>query len=168
MREYRERPEDFTRQIIAEGSLKNIRVLEGKILKSVSARLNEDFYNKHENDGLFFDGWQKDQFTEEHKKNMSIAASNRKRTKEHLMKLHKGRRNSKNSEEHNHRISEKNSGRKHTEESLRKMSQKLKGRVSPNKNKKLGPQSEEQRRNTSLAIKKWWADKKASQKITGD
>lgn len=101
MKEYNKRPNDFTRQIIAEGNLEDIRVLEGKILKAVSARLNEDFYNKHDNDGFYFEGWQKGQFSEEHRRNMSIAASKRKRSPEHLAALHAGRRNSKNSPEHN-------------------------------------------------------------------
>jgi hypothetical protein len=100
MKEYKERPEDFTRKIIAEGELHDIRVLEGKILKAVGARLNENYYNKHENDGLFFGGWKHGTHTEEHKKNMSIAASKRKRTKEHLEALWEGRRKSKNSKEH--------------------------------------------------------------------
>ena len=43
--EYKKRPGDFSRQIIAEGSLKDIRKLESKILQAVNARLNEQFYN---------------------------------------------------------------------------------------------------------------------------
>ena len=54
LEEYNKRPEDFSRQIIAEGNFEDIRSLEAKILKSVNARLNEDFYNMHENDGKFY------------------------------------------------------------------------------------------------------------------
>lgn len=100
LKEYNVRPTDFTRQIIATGNLKDIRKLESKLLKAVNARLNEDFYNKHENDGFYFEGWKKGEFSDEHRKNMSIAAKNRKRTKEHLQKLHEGRKKSKNSKSH--------------------------------------------------------------------
>ena len=100
MEEYKKRPNDFTRQIIAEGTLEDIRKLEAVILKSVNARVNEQFYNKHDNDGFYFDGWKKGQFSDEHRKNMSISASKRKRSPEHLAALHEGRRRSKNSPEH--------------------------------------------------------------------
>ena len=167
MEEYKKRPENFTRQIIAEGELSDIRKLEAKILQSANARLDEQFYNKHDNDGFFFDGWKKGEFSDEHRKNMSVSASKRKKTTDHLMKLHEGRKNSKNSEEHNRKISEKNTGKKHTQETLDKLSKKLKGRISPNKGVKLGAQSDEQRKNTSIAIKKWWAERKASQHEIG-
>lgn len=45
LEEYNQRPQDFTRQIVAEGLDKDIRKLEVKILESVNAKLNEDFYN---------------------------------------------------------------------------------------------------------------------------
>jgi hypothetical protein len=44
--QYNKRPQDFTRQIIAEGEYKIIRNLESKILQSVNAKINEDFYNQ--------------------------------------------------------------------------------------------------------------------------
>lgn len=148
MKEYNKRPNDFTRQIVAEGNLEDIRVLEGKILKSVSARLNEDFYNKHDNDGLYFEGWQKGQFSEEHRRNMSIAASKRKRSPEHIAALHAGRRKSKNSPEHNAIIKAKaksfkkgnvpwNIGISHSDETKRKISESKKGSVPWNKGHKL-------------------------------
>jgi NUMOD3 motif len=134
MKEYKKRPADFTRQIIAEGKLENIRILEGKILKASNARLDEQFYNKHDNDGLFFEGWKKGQFSEEHRRNMSIAASKRKRSPEHIAALHEGRRHSKNTEEHNAIIRAKakpfqkgnipwNTGKQHSEETRRKISE---------------------------------------------
>jgi len=119
--EFEKRPNDFTRQIIASGYWKDMLIFEGKILKAVDARVNENFYNKHENDGLFFEGWTSETMTDEHKKNLSEAAKKRKRTKEHLKKLHEGRRNSKNTKEHNEAIRQYHLGRKHTEESKQKM-----------------------------------------------
>jgi len=52
--EYKKRPLDFSRQIIAEGQYKDILKLEEKILKSVDAAHNLDFYNLHNGDGKFF------------------------------------------------------------------------------------------------------------------
>jgi len=122
--EYKKRPDDFSRQIIAEGNLKDIRKLEAKILQSVNARLNEQFYNKHDNDGFYFDGWKSGTHTEEHLKNMSIAASKRKRTEEHINKLHEGRRASKNSQEHKAALIASRIGSTHNEETKKKMSEK--------------------------------------------
>jgi len=67
-----------------------------------------------------FPGWKSEDFTDEHKNNMSIAASKRIRTPEHLAALHQGRRNSKNSAEHNAAASR--IGSKHTTETKNKMS----------------------------------------------
>jgi hypothetical protein len=67
-----------------------------------------------------FPGWKSEDFTDEHKNNMSIAASKRIRTPEHLAALHQGRRNSKNSDEHNAAVSR--IGSKHTAEAKDKMS----------------------------------------------
>jgi hypothetical protein len=54
LEEYYKRPEDFTRQIIAEESFEDIRKLEVSILRGVDARINEDFYNQHNGNGKFF------------------------------------------------------------------------------------------------------------------
>jgi hypothetical protein len=54
MEEYRKRPEDFTRQIIAEGRFDDIRKLEEVILKTVNAKEDQLFYNQHNGDGNFY------------------------------------------------------------------------------------------------------------------
>jgi len=54
MQEYKKRPEDFSRQIIAEGEYEDIRVLENKILKAVDARKNRQFYNRHNGEGQWY------------------------------------------------------------------------------------------------------------------
>jgi len=110
LQEYKSRPQDFTRQIIAKGKIEDIRKFETIILKKVNARTNDIFYNKHENDGLYFDGWKKGEFTEQHRLNMSISASKRKRSSEHIKKLHNGRRGKKNSLEHNQALSRSRKG----------------------------------------------------------
>lgn len=130
LEQYKIRPQDFTRQIIAEGLFTDIRKLESVILKSVNARTDESFYNRHENDGLFFEGWKTGEFSETHLKNMSIAASKRIRTKEHLNALHNGRRNSKNSPEHAAAVIASRLGSKHTLETKNKISKAKVGKPS--------------------------------------
>lgn len=66
--EYNKRPEDFTRQIIAHGSEKDIRDLESKILQTVNAKMNESFYNLHNGNGDFYISGP---FTETHKRKIS-------------------------------------------------------------------------------------------------
>jgi hypothetical protein len=134
MREYNERPQDFSRRIIAQGSHADMRKFEAVILQSVNAKINEDFYNKHNNDGFYFDGWQKGSMTAEHKENLSEAAKKRIRSKEHIEKLHQGRKNSKNSEEHTAAIIASRVGSKHTEEVKKKMSIAKKANPTSKKN----------------------------------
>ena len=52
--EYKKRPEDFTRQIIAQGVYKDIKLLESAILKSFNAAADPSFYNKSNSDGKFY------------------------------------------------------------------------------------------------------------------
>lgn len=52
--EYKIRPQDFTRQIIAQGTFEDMVKLEVTILHSVNAALNESFYNQHNGSGKFY------------------------------------------------------------------------------------------------------------------
>ncbi len=52
--EYKKRPQDFTRQIIAEGDYQNMRKLEEKILVSVDAAHDPMFYNQHNSNNKWF------------------------------------------------------------------------------------------------------------------
>lgn len=52
--EYNKRPNDFTRQIIANGTYSEVRVLEKAILNSVDAKNNMDFYNQQNGNGDFY------------------------------------------------------------------------------------------------------------------
>lgn len=113
-----------------------------------------------------FSGWKIGEHTEEHRKNMSIAASKRIRTKEHIEKLHNGRRNSKNSEKHKAALIASRLGSKHTKESKEKMS--ISKKANP-KNKEIasagGKASAAARPSNykeiqSARIKLWWAERK--------
>ena len=137
MREYNERPQDFSRQIVAQGSHADMRKFEAVILQSVNAKINEDFYNKHNNDGFYFDGWQKGQMSEEHRRKLSEARKKRFPegiTKEHAAKLHAGRRASTNSSEHAAAVIASRVGSKHSEDSKAKM---RKTRLANQNTKKL-------------------------------
>lgn len=166
LEQHKIRPTDFSRQIVAVGSVSDIRKLESKILQNVNAKTNEDFYNKHQNDGLFFDGWSSGQMTLEHRQKLSDAKKGRKISEEHKQKLHAGRRNSTNSQEHKNAVSRAKLGTKHTEEARKKISEKR----SKNPNsveiaRKAGIKSAQMRPDNyselqSQRIKLWWVDRK--------
>lgn len=126
LEEYNKRPEDFSRQIIAEGDLFDIRKLEAKILQSVKASINEDFYNKHENDGFYFDGWKKGEMTAEHREKLAAAKRGRKLSESHRKNILNNRVGKTNSPEHKKALIESRIGSKHTEESKKKMSESRK------------------------------------------
>ena len=171
LKEFKNRPQDFTREIIAMGTEIDIRNFESRILQKSSVKTDELFYNKHQNDGLYFDGWKKGQFTEQHRKNMSVAASKRKRTQEHIKKLHEGRKGKKNSLEHTEAIKRARKGVPMSKEAIEK------GKISRSKNNdtKLlashaGKISAEKYKNDiqrqinhSNRMKLWWEERKLKQ-----
>lgn len=53
-KEYKQRPMDFTRQIIAEGEYKDMRRLETTILQSANARNDPTYYNRHNGGNNFY------------------------------------------------------------------------------------------------------------------
>lgn len=72
---YRERPEDFTRQIIANCITDDCLLLETRICKTLDVKNDNCFYNKHNGDGKFLNKFVSD---ETRKK---ISQSNRGRPK---------------------------------------------------------------------------------------
>lgn len=101
MEQYKERPTDFTRQIIAEGNIDDIRALEVSILQSMNARKDPMFYNKTNGDKNWFP------------KGM---------TKETKQKISKTRKEKKVSSGKNNPMF----GRKHNEETKQKLREKAK------------------------------------------
>ena len=73
LQEYNRRQDDFTRQIIANGTYDNMVALETAILKSVNAANNSQFYNGHNGDGKFYNKGH----TEETKMKLKIARNKR-------------------------------------------------------------------------------------------
>ena len=137
LEEYKNRPKDFSRQIISEGTLADIRKLEAKILQSVNASVNEDFYNKHENDGFFFDGWEKGQMTAEHRAKLSAAKKGKKLSESHRKNILNNRVGKKNSEEHKAALIASRIGSKHSEETKQKMKD-AKAKISPERKSEIG------------------------------
>lgn len=126
LQEYNKRSEDFSRQIVAEGDLLAMRKFEARLLQAANARLDESFYNKHDNDGFYFDGWKKGEMTVEHREKMAAAKRGKKISKEHHEKMLAGRKKRKNSAEHKAALIASRIGSKHTEESKKKMSESRK------------------------------------------
>lgn len=78
MKEFQERPNNFTRQIIAEGCYDDIRKLESVILQTVNAKMDEQFYNRHNNRGDYYRG-SGFTITEEHKRKIGQSKVGKKR-----------------------------------------------------------------------------------------
>lgn len=121
LEEYNRRPEDFSRQIVAEGELVLMRKLESKILQAVNARLNESFYNMHNNNGVYI----LKSHTEKTKKKISESEKGKIVSIESRMKMRQNKLGSKNNRW----------GTKHTEETKKKMSQSALGKVFSSEHK---------------------------------
>lgn len=153
LEQYKIRPQDFTRQIVAEGSFVDIRKLESAILKSVNARINESFYNQSNNDANFTLKFH----TEKTKK--TIGLSNLGRSRKDLSernKLGHSIETRKKISQNHHDVSAENNpmyGKKHSKESKEKM--KL-NRIG----KGTSPKSEETKRKMAIAKKAYWDRKK--------
>jgi hypothetical protein len=154
--EYNKRPEDFSRQIVAEGSFDDVRNLEAKILQSVNAALDEQFYNRHNCDNKFY----LKEHTEETKRKIAskhvgrirldLSERNKKGLSEESVKKMVSTRKANGSydRERNPML-----GRKHSEDSKNKMSL---NRIGKNRS----PKSEETKQKMSEARKKYWEIKR--------
>ncbi len=131
LEEYKKRPNDFTRQIIAEGSVEDIRQLETKILVTVNAKVNEDFYNLWNSDRKFV----LEKHTEETKKKLSESKKGHKHTEETKKKLSESKKGSIpwNKGKKGLQVSTRK-GIPRTEEEKKKMSESAKGKIPWNKN----------------------------------
>jgi|LakMenE01Jun11ns_1017448.scaffolds.fasta_scaffold9636150_2 hypothetical protein len=166
LKEYNKRPSDFSRQIIAEGNLSDIRKLEAKILQAANARLDESFYNKHDNDGFYFDGWKKGEMSLEHRQKMSEAKKGKKLSESHRKNILNNRVGKKNSAEHTAALVASRIGSNHSEESKRKMSEKRKNisnlkELASNAGKKsVQARPDNYKQIQSERMKLWWAERK--------
>ena len=117
LEEYKLRPQDFRRRILAYGTYKETNELETELLKN---RKEKGKWNKYYNIAFNFPRLI---HTEEVKRNMSKAQKGRIFTEEHRRKLSEAHKGKIISKETKRKISEAGKGRKHTEESKRKMSE---------------------------------------------
>ena len=144
LEEYEKRPSDFTRQIIADGTLSDIRNLESKILDVLNVKIDESFYNQANGNLSFYcKGHTKktrEKMSKSRKgKKLSYQRGQRIITEEHAKKLHEGRKNSKNTEEHNEILRQQRLGKVASPETRKKQSlNKLGKKLSDEHKKNIG------------------------------
>lgn len=150
LEEYKKRPYDFKRKIVATGYAKDMISLESAILKSENAALNEKYYNMHNGNGLYRLG----SHSEETKKKISKSKIGTKRPD--LSEKNKTNLNpaklglcGRNMQTENNPMFNK----KHSEDSKIKMSQNRKGKGTQ-------PKSEETRRKMAESMRLAWAKRK--------
>lgn len=168
LEEYKKRPEDFSRQIIAEGEIENIRKLEETILTSVNAKIDKNFYNMHNGNGKFY----LKAHTSKSRKAISLSKTGKPRpdlsernkmgpTKEQICKQTETKRKKGNYLPENNPMY----GKKHEESVKQEHSKRMMGDKNPNFNKKF---SEETKLKMSLARKTYWKLKKKEGIVNGD
>ena len=157
--EYKQRPDDFSRQILFAGDYDICASYEVALIKGLFKTNKQTFYNRSAGKKILFD--------EDIKKKISQALV--------------GNKNGLNKPGPWKGKSSPRKGQKHTEEAKKKMSETRLGRVSPNKGKTFSAEhreklslahtgkviSEEHRKALSEASKKSWMKRKA-QKISLD
>lgn len=137
---YKERPEDFSRMIIAQGSTDDMHNLERQILISMDAMNDVSCYNRSNGVKTYNIKEHTEETkrkiskinkgktrTEEDKKKMSEYRKGKKKSKEHKKKISDAHIGKNISEETKRKISEVNKGKKHSEETCKKISESLRG-----------------------------------------
>lgn len=128
--EYKEAPSKFSRQIVANGTVADIRTLENKILESVNAACSDEYYNKHNGGSRFYPD-------EAARKKAGISNTGKKRSKEVCEKIStamKGKKRKPFTEETKMKMSQSqilrggNGPKQHTDETKLKMSVARKGK----------------------------------------
>ena len=159
LEEYAKRPQYFSRQIIATGTMDDMVALETAILKSDNAAVNERYYNRHVA-GKFYNSY----VSEETKKKISESKTGMKRPD--VVKSNYENNPMKDAKVVNKMVEvrRKNGsyisgelnprfGMKHTKETLIKMYQNRKGKGTM-------PKSEATKKKMSDARKLYWAKKR--------
>lgn len=76
LQEYKKRPRDFSREILASGTWPMMYQLETSLLSALQAHKDPMFYNQTNNQGAFYHIGQK---TEDHKRKISVGQTGKKR-----------------------------------------------------------------------------------------
>lgn len=103
MEQYENRPSDFTRQIIATGTLSDVRSLESAILKAENAARNPLYYNQHNADEKFYNAGYR--LSKEHREKLSDMFAGREVSETWKKNISNGLKGHKVSEETRQKIS---------------------------------------------------------------
>jgi len=144
--EYKKRPNDFTRQILAKGDWKDCRVLEHKINQQLIKNLNTT-YNKHAFPAIVNDI----ETIKETGRKVSIALKGRSAPPERGKNISKAKKGKPLTKAHREALSKAHKGRKDSSETIAIRSLALKG---INK----GPKSLSHRNKIKETIKNLWKD----------
>jgi hypothetical protein len=155
-KEYKIRPHDFTRQIIACGTVKDCWKLEERILSSVNAAINEDFYNQHNSNGKWIcSGHTQESIEKTRKKNVG-----RKRSEETKQKMRDARAKQIISEETKQKMKISAKLRSQKPEEINRLKKIAKLGVKGWKTKRIF--TEEWKERLSIASKRDWLRRKTS------
>jgi hypothetical protein len=105
--EYNQRPQDFTRLVLAKGKTKEMRKLEETLLTTLGAAQSEYYYNRSNGNKKFYNS----RCSEEHKRRIS----------ENLKGKTPWNKGISCSEETKRKMSESSKGNKHSEETKKKI-----------------------------------------------
>jgi hypothetical protein len=162
LKEYSDRPHDFTREVLFEGDYAICAGFEKALISGLFKQNKDTFYNRSNGKKILFDA--------AIRKKMSEKATGRKMSAEAIEKMAQTKRS-----KPSHR-----KGIVLSAEICRKMSEALKGRTSPNKGKvfsleqrqkmsdsakKKAPISKEHRAKLSLAATASWAKRKQEKNL---
>jgi lipocalin len=142
--QYQIRPEDFTRQIIAEGNMNDIRSLEEKLLIAVDARNNPEYYNQHNGNGEFYNKGH----SESTKQKLALAGKSRIHSEETRRKMsvsHTGKKRKTTSYEIRQKISNSRKGQSPSVSTRQKLSAIGKTRTFSAETKKRISESQKKR-----------------------
>ena len=149
LEEYKKRPQDFTRQIVASGSSADMVNFEAVLLKGFDAKHNENFYNMHNGDGKFI----LFNHTQESKDKISASKKGTKRPDVTLRNLTHNPAEGKYCGRPMQGELNPMYGKKHSDESRELMSQNRKGKGKQ-------PKSAETKRKMAEARRLYWAKKR--------
>lgn len=108
LEEYNSRPEDFSREILAEGLYSDMLKFETAILKAVDAKYSNDYYNQHNGDGKFY----RTVVTQETRNKLAAAQLGKKLSAERKQKISETMKTKRHSAETKAKMSANRKGKK--------------------------------------------------------
>lgn len=105
-KEYKVRPNDFIREIIAEGDYPLMQLFEETLLKTVDAANDDQFYNLHNGNGKFYLKGHTDEAKQKMKANHTKSWTGREHTDETKSKMSKSMKGKKHKPYYGRPVSE--------------------------------------------------------------